>query len=155
MTAEVKLRTLARQSTALQSYFGEDSGLFRWFDRQLPPQYIGRGTCVRILRVSTLRYYTKETRVARSVNEQSGVRFQIDVLDLDPERARAAASAIVDWLGEIDLSTDDQFSSPPVTSQIHANFVLNQRAGIEPATDPPVYVEILDIRVFSKEAVTP
>lgn len=151
MTCEVKLRTLARQSTALQSYFGEDSGLFRWFDRQLPPQYIGRGTCARILRVSTNRLHSKETRNARSVNEQSGVRVQIDVLDLDPERARAAVSAIIDWLGEIDLSTDDQFSSPPVTPTRHPTTILNQRAGIEPATDPPVYVEILDIRVWNKE----
>jgi hypothetical protein len=151
VTAEVAMRTLAAVSTSLQTYFGEPSGIFRWFDRQLPPGYISRGTCARVRRVSTVRLYTKETGTARSVNRQSQPRFQIDVLDTDPERGRSAAAAICDWLGEVDFSTNAQFDSPPTSPKRHPNAVLNQRAGMEPLPDPPVYVEMLDVRIFHLE----
>lgn len=146
------MRTLAQGSTALQAFFGEDSGIFRWFDRQIPPKYIDRGTCVRVRRVSTLLQHAKETRAARSISRFTGPLFQLDVLDTDPERARSAAAAIIDWLGEVDFSTDSQFASPPTTPTRHPNFVLNQRAGMEPQVSPiPVYVETLDIRITNLE----
>jgi hypothetical protein len=151
MTAEVAMRTLAQQSTPLQTYFGEVSGVFRWFDRQLPPGYIDRGACVRVLRVSTLRLYAHGSTTRRSVVDQAQPRFQIDVLDYDPERARSAAAAVLDWLGEVDFSTTSQFASPPTSPKRHPNFVLNQRAGMEPKPDPPVYVEMLDVRIFHLE----
>jgi len=153
-SAEAKLRALAMQDSTMQSYFAEVKGsgiLFRWFDRQLPPGYINRGTCVRVMRLATLRYYTKETAAARSVNEQTQPRFQIDVLDTDPERGRSAAAAILDWLGTVDLSSDVQFASPPTSPSKHPYVCLNQRAGMEPNSDPPTYVESLDIRIFNIE----
>lgn len=152
MTAEVAMRTLAQQSSTLQTFFGETpSGPFRWFDRQMPPGYIDRGACARVRRVSTLRRYAHGTTTRRSVVNQAQPRFQIDVLDMDPERARSAAAAICDWLGEVDFSTDSQFASPPTSPKRHPNAVLNQRAGMEPKPDPPVYVEILDVRIFHIE----
>jgi hypothetical protein len=152
MTAEVKMRTLAIASSDLQEYFGQTpSGPFRWFDRQLPPGYIERGTCARVRRVSTVRSYAHETSTRRSVSKLSLPLFQIDVLDYDPERARSAATAIEDWLAEVDFSSDAQFASPPTTPTRHPNAVLNQRAGMEPATTPPVYVETLDVRIFNLE----
>lgn len=151
MTAEVKIRTLAQTSTALQGFFGEDSGIFRWFDRQLAPGYISRGTCARVRRVTTVLRHAKETRTARSVCRQTQPLFQIDVLDYDPERARSAVAAISDWLGEVDFSSDAQFASPPTSPKRHPNAVLNQRAGMEPLLQPPVYVETIDVRIFNLE----
>ncbi len=149
MTAEVKMRTLAAADTELQAFLGSP---FRWFDRQLEPKYIDRGTCVRVRRVSTLIEHAKETRTRRSISSQTRPLFQIDVLDTDPERGRSAAAALTDWFGRVDFSSDSQFASPPTTPTRHPNYVLNQRAGMEPQTSPiRVYVETLDVRIFNLE----
>lgn len=149
MRPEAKIRTLAAANTTLQAFFG--TPIFRWFDRQLPPGYIDQGTCVRILRVSTARQYSHGTSTRRTVSRLAQPRFQIDVLDMDPERASSAATAIADWLAEVDFSSNAQFDSPPTSPTRHPNFVLNQRAGMEPKPDPPVYVEMLDVRIFNLE----
>lgn len=146
MTPEVKMRTLAAADPVLQSWF-VTGGIVRWFDRQLPPGYLKVGAaCVRVRRISTVRQYAHDT-----ILDMTQPRFQIDVLDFDAERARAAAAAIKDWLGTVDFSTDDQFASPTVTPKAFSNFVLNQRADMEFTTQPPAYVETLDVRIFNKE----
>lgn len=150
MTAEAKMRTLAAADATLQGFLG--SGPFRWFDKQLQPKYIDAGTCVRVRRVSTLIEHAKETRTARSISRLERPLFQIDVLDIDSERARSAAKAIKDWFSTVDFSSDSQFASPPTTPTRHPNFVLNQRAGMEYAVSPtPVHVETLDVRIFNDE----
>lgn len=145
------MRTLAQQDTALLSFFRGSNNTFRWFDRQLQPGYIEEGACVRVLRVATPRLFTKETEAQRSQNRMANPRFQIDVLCKDAERARSAAAAICDWLATADFSSNDQFVSPPTTPTRHPNLILNQRAGMEPQTQPPVFVESLDIRIFDLE----
>lgn len=151
MTGVVKMRTLAQASTALQEFFGEESGIFRWFDKQLPQGYINRGTCARVRTVSTVRQYAKGTTTARSVSRLAQPLYQIDVLDYDPERARSAVAALRDWLGEVDFSTDAQFASPPTTPARHPNFVLNEREGMEAQLQPPPHVVSIDVRIFNLE----
>jgi hypothetical protein len=151
VTAEVKLRTLAQQDVTLQSWFFTD-GQVRWFDRQLAPNYLKLNkACVRVRRISTVKIHSHETDTQRSANRQVQPRFQIDILDFDAERARSAAAAICDWLATVDFSTDDQFSSPVTSPRRHPNFVLNQRADMEFSTQPPAYVETLDVRIFDLE----
>lgn len=151
MTIVEKLRTLAKADTTLQSYFG-DPDLFRWFDKQLPPGYIKSGSCARVWLVSTVRTYAHETRTARSVSRISQPLVQIDVLDYDPGRARSAVSAIRNWLGEVDFSTDAQFASPSTTPNRHPNFVRDEREGMEyNKLDPPVHVVTIDVRIFNLE----
>lgn len=151
MTAEVKMRTLAQQDTALQTYFG-DSGIFRWFDRQLTPGYLKIGkTCARVRRIATVRQYAHGTATRQPLSRLEQPRFQIDVLDFDSERARSAAAAIIDWLGTADFSSDDQFASPPTSPTRHPNVVLNQRADMDFTLQPAAYVETLDIRIFCLE----
>lgn len=145
MTAEVKLRTLAAANASLQAVFG--TPLFRFFDRQLPPGYITSGSCVRMLRVSTIRGYSQQ-----GIQTIDQILFQFDVLDLDSEAARAAAAALIAWFSTINIASNQQFGSPVTTPQQFPNFVLNQRAGMEPRTQPPVYVESVDVRVFNLEA---
>jgi hypothetical protein len=79
------------------------------------------------------------------------VRFQVDVLDFDAERARQAANAIIDWLATVDFSSTAQFESPITSPTRHPNEVIGQRAGMEARTDPPAYVEILDVRILNLE----
>lgn len=150
MTAEARLRLLASADATMQSYFG--SGPFRWFNRILPPNYISRGTCVRVTRISTLRYHTHGTETNQSVNELAQPRLQIDVLDYDPERAASAAAAIRDFLSTgVNLSSGEQFASPPTSPRRFPNFFLNELDGIEPQSDPPVFVRILEVRIFDLE----
>src|SRR5512147_2511008 len=110
MTLEARMRALASADTSLQAFFG--AGPFRWFDRALPPNYIQRGTCARVSRVSTVRSYVPETPTRQAVSALAQPRVQIDVLDHDPERARSAAAAIRDWLSTVDFSSNVQFASP-------------------------------------------
>src|SRR5689334_2641357 len=86
VSPEVKLRMLAKADTTLQEFFGGPSDLFRWFDTQLLPGYISRGTCARVLRVSTVFLQAHGTSDRRSLLDMEQPRFQIDVLDFDPER---------------------------------------------------------------------
>jgi hypothetical protein len=147
MTAEAKIRNLARQDATLQSYFLGTNGTFRWFDMQEQPGYIGQGTCARVLRVSTLFMQTHETQQYRSLNQMQQPRFQIDVLDYDSERARSAAAAIIDWLARVDFSSDAQFASPVTSPTRHPHQILNQRSGMIPQTQPPVWVQSIDVRI--------
>jgi hypothetical protein len=138
MTAEVNLRTQAMANTALAALFGSGSPLiFRWFDTQLPQGYIQSGTCVRVLRVSTNRTYS-----FAGIQNMSWIRFQIDVLDADPEQARAGASAIIGFLGAVSLGN--------IPTQ-YANFLLNQRGGMDFQLQPPVFVQTLDVRLWNLE----
>ena len=152
ISAEAKIRTLAQQDPILQSFFGEPNGIFRMFDRQLTPGYLKLGkSCVRVLRVSTLLLQSHETTAQRSANRMQQPRFQFDVIDFEAERARAGAAAIADWLARVDFSTDAQFGSPATTPTRHPNYVLGQRAGMEFTTQPPAYIETLDIRIVNLE----
>jgi hypothetical protein len=149
MSAEAKIRTLAQQDPVLQSFFFTD-GQTRWFDRQMAPGYLKLGkSCVRVMRVSTLLLHSHETRAQRSANRMQQPRFQFDVIDFEAERARAGASAIADWLARVDFSTDAQFGSPVTTPTRHPCYVLNQRAGMEVTTQPPAYIESLDVRIVN------
>jgi hypothetical protein len=152
MTFEARFRTLAQQDETLAGIFCEN-GICRIFDRQLAPNYLKVGkTCARVRRISTVRMHTHETATRSSLNRIAMPRLQIDVLDFDAERARAAAKAIVDWLTTVaDFSSDAQFDSPVTTPTRRPNTILNQRADMEYAVQPPAYVETLDIRVMDLE----
>lgn len=151
MTPEAKLRTLAAASSALQAYFGTTP--FRWFDTQLPQGQISSGACVVVKRVSTVRTYQQT-----GLQDLSQPRFQIDVLapntvnaEADPESGRAAAAAVITFLGTINLASTDQFGSPTITPPNFPNFVLNQRDGMYFQLQPPCFVQSIDIRVFNLE----
>lgn len=144
LTPEVKLRTLASGDVTLQGYLG--TGPFRWFDRQVPQGYYPK-TCVRIRRISTLILYEQ-----RGLHPLDQPRFQLDVLDPDPEKARAVAAYIIQtFLTGISLAQNNQFGSPVTTPPQFPNFVLNQRAGMDYQMQPPAYVESIDFRAWNTE----
>lgn len=154
MTAEAKLRTLAQQDVNLQPYFFTNNQI-RWFDRQLSPNYLAIGrSCMRVTRISTNRLYSHETATRRAQNRFAFVRFQFDILDMDAERARSAANAVLDWLAVIDLSSDAQFGSPVTSPTRHPNACLNQRSSMEFKLQPPAYCEMLDVRILDLEEIT-
>lgn len=151
--AENKIRFLALRSATLQGYFG--SGPFRWFDRQVQPGYMpsvrgaaaagGGSSCLRNRRISTINDY-----IMTGPSTLEKIRFQLDVLDLDPDTCKAATFAVMDFIGTINLVTGQQFGSPVTTPRQWPNFVSNMRSGLEPQPGPPIYVESIDLIVFNE-----
>lgn len=162
MTAEAKMKLLAQQDPVLAAFFFS-GGQQRWFDGQLQPGYLKiltptqiaggmSATCARVKNLSTAFMYTHETATRQACNELERPRFQIDVLDYDPERAAAARAAIKNWLSTVDFSSNVQFASPPTSPRKHPNFVLNQWSGpIEATPQPPVHMRCLEIRITNLE----
>lgn len=161
MTAEVKLRSLAMANATLQADLGAPPQQFRWFDTTLPQGLVQHGTCVRVLRVSTVWLYAQSLPPGGSpaITPPGGLlnlsqpRFQIDVMDIDPEKARAVASDIIAFMATADLASYAQFGSPAVTPRQFPNFLLNQRHGADFQEQPPISIETLDYRVFHLEGV--
>ena len=147
LTAETKLRLLAAADATMQGIFGDTT--FRWFDRQMQPNYINQGTCARIRRISTEYIYTQQGRMALT-----RPHFQLDILDSDPKVAADAALAVTQFLGTVNLVSDTQFDSPPTTPKSFPTFILSQRSGLEPQRQPnlPLPVESIDFRIYSAEA---
>ena len=158
-SAEEKLYMLASQSPTLQADLG--TAPFRWFDRQLtpgalqpstPPNNIG-ASCVRAIRVSTMRRYIQGNGAANTnLSLLSTPRFQIDVLDFYAEIARQVAADVVNFLATISLASTAQFSSPATTPPNFPNFLISQRARMDfQLSKQPAYVECLDVRLYNFE----
>lgn len=145
MTPQVKLRTLAAANAGMQSRFGTNP--MRYFDIQLDQEQVQNGPCLRARRISQVFLHSHD-----GLNKIDGPLFQFDILDLDPETARAAAYDVIAFLQTVDLSTNAQFGSPVTTPTAHPVIILNQRSGLEPVPDPPVWVESLDVRFINLEA---
>jgi len=140
MTPEVKIRTAASQDPTLQGYLGGSPFTlngFRWFDTQIEQSAIKLGACVRAFRVSTIRTYSFQ-----GIQNISQPRFQFDVLSPDPELARTIAAYMIQWLGTVSFGN--------ISTQF-ANFVLNQRSGMDYQLQPPVFVQTLDVRIWNLE----
>ena len=151
MTAATKLRMLAGADTTLQSFFGVNP--FRWYYIQLPPSALPQpGTpypcTARVRQVSQVPYYEQG-----GMNRLNVCRFQIDVLCANVDTVDQATAAIAAWLGTVDLASDDQFLSPPVTPRQFPNFVLNIRPGLEVQLKPPVPVTSIDVKVFNLDLI--
>ena len=139
MTPEVALRTAASENATLAGLLGASPftlNSFRWYDTQLPQGQISNGTCVRVLRVSTGRQYSTD-----GLQNFSWPRFQIDVLDPNPEMSRSVANAIITFMGSAPFGPLNQ----------SANYLLNQRGGMDYQLQPPVFVQSLDYRIFFLE----
>lgn len=154
VSAESKLRLLATQSVSLQAYFGSPANKFRYFDVNLPQGQIASGACMVVRRISTVWTYEQ-----RGLQNLSQPRFQFDILApntvngmSDPETGRAAADAVITWLGTVDLASNAQFGSPVTTPPQFPCFVLNQRSGLFYQLSPPVYVQSIDVRLFNLES---
>ena len=141
MTCEAKLRTLAAANATLQGIFGTSP--FRWFDTQLPQGQAYPSAVV--WRVSTVTDY----RMDSGYSPYTQPRLQIDIRHPDPEQARAAAAAVIDFGKTVNLAVTGGAVTPAAKQAPF--FVLNQRTSLDFQLAPPVSVETLDIRVFNLE----
>lgn len=145
------MRTLAQLDTTLQSYLGAPGNIFRWFDTQLPQGRIKQGPCITVIRVSEVGYYAH--RAGRFT--LAGPRFQFDILGTDPEELRALGAYMkTGFLQNADLSTPNIWGCPTVAPIYPApNTVLNYRGGLLYQVEPPIWRELLDVRIWNREDV--
>lgn len=151
---EVKIRTLALRNAQLQADLGGvTSDTFRWYNTQLKQNEIAKavvpGTCVRLMRVSTLREMNQG-----GIMNLSWLRFQIEVLDLDSETARSVANDVIAFLGTVDLCSNNEFGSPLLSPRQNPCRLLNQIQTV--ITNPqspagPVWGQLLDVRIPNRE----
>jgi hypothetical protein len=154
MTTEAKMLLLAQQDPTLQSIFFT-GGQMRWFDRKLQPGLSEAQFHVRALPADLHGPGCTPTKpLARAHNASLAmVRFQIDVLDFSAERARAAKTAIIDWLATVDFSSGSSVCiTPHLPNATPEPSLRLWPAGMEYTTDPPAFTESLDVRIFDLEA---
>ena len=140
-SAEAKLRTLASADATMVADFG--SGPFRWFQVQIPQGYIGKGSCVRVRRVSAVYLYAQE-----GITQAEQVRLQFDVLDKSQDRARDVLNDLCSFLAGVDL-----MGSPPSTPTQFANFLLSQRSGIEYQVEVEIFSWSADFRIWNNTSI--
>jgi hypothetical protein len=149
LSCELKLRDLAQQNAQLQTDLGTP---MRWLDRQLVQGDLGKPsdnrTCVTVRRVSTLRDYNQG-----GLMTLSQPRLQIDVYSYNAETARQVASHIAAFMNSVSLCDAGEWASPQTGPNQAPNYLLNERAGMLYALQPPAYVETQDWRVFNREDI--
>lgn len=139
MSPEVKLRTAALADTAIHALIAE-----RWYETQLL-----QGTefpAIVAQRVSTVRRDTHD-----GINALSWIRFQLTIWDYSAETTREIAAAVIAFLDTFDASSTAEFGSPATSPTVHPNTVLNQRTGMFPQSQPPLFHHILDVGIFNRE----
>jgi hypothetical protein len=142
-TCEVKLRTLAGENSQMVLDLGQLPNM-RWYDRRLEQGQLQPGaTCLRIKRVSTQTEWNQG-----GIQTIEKVRFQIDVLDFDPEAARSVAADVDTFLAGISLC-----SNTPTSISGAPCFKLNQRGDMEYRLKVPAYVETLDYRIWNDTGI--
>jgi hypothetical protein len=149
LSAETKLRMLALLNAPLVADLSVPAGpnAFRWYDTQLAQGSVEVGTSVRVQRASTIRTYTM-----RGLVNVSLIRFQIDVVDFDPEVTRAVTKDLIAFMATVDLVSNAQFLSPAGTPPQFPCFLLNERHTMYPKLPNPAHVETTDWRIANNES---
>lgn len=143
-----KLRLLAQQDAGVAAFLG--SGPFRWFATQLQPGYAKVGPCVTATFVSAAYIYGQQGQVSI---EQA--RIQFDCISQDETTAAQLLGAVNNFVQNVDLMTPNEFTSPPSSGTVFANFKLLQR-GPSPlvAQSLQLWVWTADWRIWNNTQIT-
>ncbi len=154
LSPQIKLRELAQLDPTMQAIFGGGTApkpAFRWFNRQMVPGVVADavkgGTCVMVMNVGTVRGMNQG-----GVMNLEAPRMQFTIADLESEKARIAAEAIITFMGTVNLCVI-QISSPVTAISSNPNIFLGQREGmiVNPQSPGgPVYTEIVEFRVYNR-----
>ncbi len=155
VSVEKKLRDLATANTTMQADFGSDPTTFRWYDRQLLQNEIGKlltaGACARVRRISTIR-----TQNQSGISYLTWPRIQIDILDRVAEQARVVANDVIEFIRGVDLTNPGAYASPVTGPRQSAAVLLNQTADVivgPQSPGGPVYFERLEFRIANSEVL--
>jgi len=154
LSPQVKLRELAQLDANMQEIFGggiAPKPAFRWFNRQMIPSVVADtvkgGTCVMVMNTGTVRGMNQG-----GVMNLEAPRMQFTVADLESEKARIAAEAVITFMGTVNLCVI-QAGSPAVPISSNPNIFLSQREGLIPnpqSPGGPIYTEIVEFRVYNR-----
>jgi len=153
-SAQVKLRILAQQNTALLAVLSGTlpQAPFRWFNRQLQPgevsKVVGNGTSVTCRQAGNIREGNQS-----GIGNLEWLRLQLTVYDLDSEKARSVANDVINFMETVDLCSNAQFGSPVVAPNQNPVSYLGQRDGMIPnpqSPSGPVYSVATDFRVGNR-----
>lgn len=103
-----------------------------------------------IQRVSTVRGSTQE----RGIHSLALVRIQFTAWckgSSSESDALSVLNALVTFLNNFDATSPDQFTSPTTVPVHSPNFVVNERITRYANTLPPLYMGILDARIYNRE----
>lgn len=142
MTLEQNLRTNIMNDSGVTAVLGD-----RLYITRLPqnPVY----PCAVYQRISTVRQPTMNQQGNTRWMSSGWARFQFTTFSNDGAGGAAAAIAAADAiraaLPKFNLSSE----GGPMTGA--PNFVVGERAGDIPDTMPPVYTQMLDVKVFFRD----
>jgi hypothetical protein len=142
VTTEQQLRAIALADSAVAGWLVYGSpAIGHFWEGQLPqnPSF----PCAAYQRITTSRIYSHG-----GAADTGWIRFQISIWCQSKSSGADAvniALAIVNALKSIDASG---LATPGAATR---NFVLNQRLDIEPNTQPPIFKQILDVRIYFRD----
>ena len=144
-SAEQKFRTLAAANGTITALLGTNP--LRWYDVQLPQAQTLPNVVVQ--RISTARLQAQDTLLG--LGQFSKIRFQFTCRGEGAnqptfEAARAVGAAVIQFLGTVNL-TSGANSQPPKPA-----YVLGERVGMDPQTNPPTPTYIVDAAVWNLES---
>lgn len=143
-----KIRALAAADAGLQAYLG--TGPFRWFAWQLQPGYPAQGACVRAAQISAVYGYAQDGQLCI---EQA--RIQFDCYDQNEATCRELLLTLKLFLQGLNLMTDEQFQSPPVTPSRYPNYELSESGPVpEIQQSLQLWVWTTDWRIFNNTLIT-
>lgn len=149
---EIKLRTEMLVDPGLSPLVGASI-----FPVQLPSGFLSANPsgnppirAITFQRVSTIRYTTHDG----VTNPLCAVRVQFTAWCKGSNSTTDATSvlkALVDFLQTFCATSTAEFTSPATTPLQFPNMVLNERISVYPQTQPPLFLGILDARIFNRE----
>lgn len=144
---ETKLRLEILANAGLSGFFGSNI-----FDASLPQGLMGTLPMVRALtiqRVSTTRMSSHQ-----GINSMALIRIQFKAYCKGVQSnadALTALKLIVDFLNTFCATSMALFTSPPTTPAQFPNTVMNEMVTPYPNTLPPLYMGVLDARIYNRE----
>lgn len=144
---EQKLRILLLQDSSITALVSQV------VTGQLPQGMMSPAPPYRVIQIqnpSTLRMSTHD----RGITSLAYQRIQFTAWCKGQDSytdAQQILELLIAFLNNFDATSTNQFGSPQLSPVHSPNFVLNQRVTLYPNTLPPLYMGILDTRIYNRE----
>lgn len=133
-----KLRTAAAAYAPLTALLGASP--FRWYDTQLVQKSAFPAIVAQV--ISDPKSYVFGGRLPTSF-----ARVQFVIWDIDSQRIETVKSTLFDFL---DTFVGDGISQSPL---VKGNYIVADRDGMEPQTQPPQWKRIIDAKIFNNDSI--
>lgn len=145
---ETKLRLEMLANAPLVAIFGTN-----FYGSALPQGVMSAASPLQALTVQRIST-TRISSHTASVTTMAAIRMQFTAWCKGPNseaQAISAMKALVDFLNTFCATSTALFTSPPTVPAQFPNTILNERITSYPNTLPPLYMGILDARIYNRE----